>query len=447
MSRFSHLTAALAFCICCGLAPAQMQWGAIGQWPPSTSTVATMDRDRDRLVAVRMSGLTGVTVSEFDGQSGAVPTTSPLAQISPMMLCYDEARRESVVLGSHGLTGVVGTWTWKGQKWTLVSTQIPTVLNIMASTFHRGRQKVMAIAGIAGSTLPIDLWEWDGSTWSVVSVGQSLPTGVNFQALAYDEARDRLVTCCAQSQNSSGAVFLPYTWEWDAQSGWQIVDRSSPALSSPMLVYDEARKTLVLWAYLVTSPSSSSEGWERMGKGSWVRKPNPPERVLFSIYDPIRQRILSLSWTVAFRFYQPVYPAGLTTFSPGCPGFSGTPTITQKATHTGAWIGDTLQVTVDPVPTAFAGLFLGFSNTTYQGIPLPIDLGPIGMPNCSLHVAPEAFLLCTGTGTSCNASLAVPDSNALRGAAFYLQAVVPAPTVNPGGLVMSDAVVVTVGSR
>ncbi len=437
MSKCSFLKFVLGIVAPCQSAAAQMQWVPLGPLPPSHAVwPMAFDVARDRLVCLRSSP-GGYGVSEYNGQAWANSSALPLALFGIYGMCYDEGRGETLLCG-----GLSDVWTWSGTKWSLASTQFPSPAFVSALAYHRGRQSVMALATMVSGGQH-ELWEWNGSGWAVVAGGQPLPTGQLFEALAYDSSRDRLVSCCGFTQNASGVTVLPHTWEWEAGSGWKIVNSSSPLRTVAGLAFDEAREVMVLTVN--TGSLQPYECWERVGSGAWVQRGLTPGRFHGLHYDPIRRRMLAFENTG--YSYQPIYPAGLTTFAPGCPGPLGIPTIALTAPHTGAWIGGTLQVRVDHAPNPVAGLLLGFSNTSYQGLALPIDLGPIGMSGCSLRVAPENFLLCSGTAAFADCSIPVPNANGLRGVNFYLQAAVPAPTTNPARLVTSDAVVGTIGSR
>lgn len=437
MSKCSFLKFVLPIVLAHGVVPAQMQWVSLGPQPVGQlAAPMAFDLARDRLVALR-STPGGMGVAEYDGLTWVAVAASPAPIAGISTMGYDEARRETVLLA-----GVAESWSWNGSKWSLASTQFPSPAVISALVYHRGRQKLVALARLLPS-IQNELWEWNGSGWAVVAGGQPLPTGQLFEALAYDSSRDRLVSCCGFTQNASGVTVLPHTWEWEAGSGWKIVNSSSPLRTVAGLAFDEAREVMVLTVN--TGSLQPYECWERVGSGAWVQRGLTPGRFHGLHYDSIRRRMLAFENTG--YSYQPIYPAGLTTFAPGCPGPLGIPTIALTAPHTGAWIGGTLQVRVDHAPNPVAGLLLGFSNTSYQGLALPIDLGPIGMSGCSLRVAPETFLLCTGTAAFADCSIPVPNANGLRGVNFYLQAVVPAPTTNSARLVTSDAVVGTIGSR
>lgn len=428
----------------------QAQWAAIGSPAPGAyidSLVA--DRSSGRLIALR-PGLTTSDVLEYDGQAWvAHPAVMPtMAGFAGM--CYDEARRETLI----PFRFPYALFVWNGEKAILRSTQLPAQLAIISMAFHRRRGTVMALAGFGQPTTSMVLWEWDGTNWSVVATPQPLPIGAFFENLTYDPTRIRLVAYGPYAPDpifTSQFAYRPWTFEWDEQTGWEQVSSAGPVLIAPKLVHDEARDVIVM-TYPGGSNGAPPQCWERRGKGAWVQKPAPTRWLYSPVYDSQRRRVVAIggfqaSTAYELLAYQPVHPAPFTTFAPGCPGPLGTAAITLSAPHTAAWIGDALQVTVSRLPGAFAGLFLGYSNTTASGTPLPLDLGPVGMPSCSLRVSPDAMWLCSGEGTQCTASIAVPNSTALLDRDVYLQAVVPAPTTNAAGLVVSDAAVARVGSR
>ena len=79
-----------------------------------------------------------------------------------------------------------------------------------------------------------------------------------------------------------------------------------------------------------------------------------------------------------------------------------------------------------------------FSNTNYNGLPLPLPLDAIGMPTCTLLAAPELLDLVVGTQTA-TWSVALPATASLAGLEFFNQAFSLDPATNSLGLVASNA--------
>lgn len=89
-----------------------------------------------------------------------------------------------------------------------------------------------------------------------------------------------------------------------------------------------------------------------------------------------------------------------------------------------------------PVAVLFGGNF-----DSAAGLPLPIDLAPLGAPGCSLQLDP--LLALVGIADSGGAArLEVPVATAPGGAFYGAQAVALQPGVNPLGAVTSNAAVV-----
>jgi hypothetical protein len=91
-----------------------------------------------------------------------------------------------------------------------------------------------------------------------------------------------------------------------------------------------------------------------------------------------------------------------------------------------------------------AVLMIGVSATSWQGIALPFNLGPLGAPGCALLTGPVITMPgTTDSGGGTKAKLPLPYDPVLVGAVLQQQWLVSAPSLNPLGLVFSDAVAST----
>jgi hypothetical protein len=105
-----------------------------------------------------------------------------------------------------------------------------------------------------------------------------------------------------------------------------------------------------------------------------------------------------------------------------------------------------MTVRVELLPLSVAVMISGFSNVSWATVPLPLDLTPLGLTNCSLRVSLDANEALIGALGSATYSLAIPATAALAGFILHQQAVVLDPAAgNPPGLVMSDAATAVVG--
>jgi len=129
-------------------------------------------------------------------------------------------------------------------------------------------------------------------------------------------------------------------------------------------------------------------------------------------------------------------------FGAGCAGSSGVPEL---GTHTQPRIGNPLHthVSLPPASHVLALTLLGASRTEYGPLPLPFDLGVLGMPGCMLAVSADILLLHNIDGFS--PGLMVPNIPAFYQSEFYVQGMVLEPTANALGLIWSRGLRCVVG--
>jgi hypothetical protein len=144
-------------------------------------------------------------------------------------------------------------------------------------------------------------------------------------------------------------------------------------------------------------------------------------------------------WNIYTTAWQDASPtATFTTFGSGCAGTNGVPTLAAAAGSRPA-LGSTFTVEAGNLPYGIALLMIGLSNVqTGAGIPLPIDLGFLGMPGCPLLVDPEINAPLIGIGNSASWNWPLPPQASLFGIHVYLQAFSLDPTANAFGFVASN---------
>ncbi len=179
-------------------------------------------------------------------QQGAPPRTF-------MAICYDSARRETVVFGGMfpggggggGGTPLNETWSWDGILWRQQHPGgSPSARFGSAMAFDAVRQEAVLFGGLDQTNIPMgDTWIWDGSTWTQRNPVSS-PPPMLAHAMVYDAARDEVVLF----GGVGGPTPHNMTWVWDG-STWT---RRFPANSPPLrcfhaMVYDTARQETVLF--------------------------------------------------------------------------------------------------------------------------------------------------------------------------------------------------------
>ncbi|MEM7203538.1 MAG: trypsin-like peptidase domain-containing protein [Planctomycetota bacterium] len=132
----------------------------------------------------------------------------------------------------------------------------------------------------------------------------------------------------------------------------------------------------------------------------------------------------------------PPESALLWTSGEGCPGSTG---HAPELLGLGA-LGDSLHVQLDRAPSSGAAwLMVGRRADAVGTAALPLDLGALGMPGCTLRLAPDAWLPAqTNVDGAAAVSLDLPGTPTLVGERLLVQWLVHDPAANAAGLTLSD---------
>lgn len=124
-------------------------------------------------------------------------------------------------------------------------------------------------------------------------------------------------------------------------------------------------------------------------------------------------------------------------FGAACAGSAGNPTLSSTSTPR---LGSTFTAQVAPLGSSPAALgMLGFSNTEFGVIPLPLDLTGLGMNGCSLYVSIDVSQPLLNTSGSATWQLPIPNQTDLLGLHLYQQCLVLDASANSFGAVFSNA--------
>jgi hypothetical protein len=425
------------------------------------------DSLRDVMVVYGGRGIPTTYLSdtwEFTGSNWVqrTPVNSP-GPVTGHSLVYDPIRARTVLFGGH--TGTVYspfTWEWDGTNWQLVLTAVnpnPSPRNYHATAWDSTRGVVVLFGGWNGTTAFNQTWEYNGATWLQRTLTAS-PPGRQNHGMCYDSARQRMVVF--GGWNPSG--YRNDTWEWDGtNAGW--VPRASVTVPTVrrghLMTYDAARgRSVVVGGHAGAGPNA--ETWEWDGNNWLLRAPivNPSARLVAgSAFDSTRRRMVMFggdNGVMAFPdtwAYAPVTPALFEPFGTGCAGPAGVPVMGSDPAawpDSLPWLGSTFAAQLSNLgtdPTHVPLRMLGVSNTTWGGVPLPFDLGVVGMPGCTLYTDPMDIEVLGNNGGVADWSLAIPATPALAGAEFFAQGFVLVAGWNPFGMVASNACRLQIGSR
>lgn len=133
----------------------------------------------------------------------------------------------------------------------------------------------------------------------------------------------------------------------------------------------------------------------------------------------------------------------------GCSGAGLSP---QMGTQGGALprLGMTVPIQVQGLPVATptpVACLVGVDDSMAYGLPLPLDLAPLGMPGCMQYLDPllEFTTVIASANGVATWNLFLPNVDPLLGFEFLVQSLVPAPGANPAGLLTSDLLRLRVG--
>lgn len=367
-------------------------------------------------------------------------------------ICYDATNDRVILVGGWvGNARFVSTWQWDGTDWSQLPS--PPVAFYRPTVFHDAlRNTVHAVEtdGRAWSGL-----SFDGSTWRPWAT-TGAPSRVVSAGL--DPRRDRVVALALEGSAGGESVAIH---EFDGTS-WQRVlggigrgslfgaatlvpDPTGDGLLIQPLDASSSARTVMHWdgaRLRVVLVESDYGNWRNQQSVCAVRVPRPG-MLLFGgqrgVFGPLDETWLLEGTDLA---------SAIDRFGTGCSGSRGVPSLHAIP---GSWpiLGRSLELRIDALPVSRLsppfGL-LGFTRDSVGGIPLPIDLAPIGMPGCSLLVSLEVDVALDNLGGYARWSLPIPFAPNLLGAEVYLQAFALDPGVNALGATMSNGLVVRLGT-
>jgi cysteine-rich repeat protein len=167
----------------------------------------------------------------------------------------------------------------------------------VAAAYDSRRDRVVMFSGATdlNNALTNKTWEWTGTLW-LDRATPSTPPPRYESAMAFDHARGRTVLFGGNAA-SLIPVEMADTWEWDGVAWYQIPVEGPPARTYHALVYDAARKRIVLFGGISLN-EPRNDTWEYDGKvWTQIQTPvSPPARYeMLASYDPKRGRVVIAS--------------------------------------------------------------------------------------------------------------------------------------------------------
>lgn len=288
-------------------------------------------------------------------------------------------------------------------------------------SYDSARARLVLFGGSDDAGPRNQTWESVAGTWTVRTPSANPPFTTAAQ-MAYDSAHQRTLLL---TQTQPGAEH----WEWDGNDWTQLTPATPPPFGP--LAYDALRERVVC-------NGDDGSVWEWDGFDWRSRGASPTQGRLD--YDANREQIVAVDRDGSVWYFGPTHAAGYTTFGSGCAGSSGVPAL--RGTRQ-PWVGEEFSIAFDSLP-AFPGIvWIGYSNSQWDGLPLPFDLSLIGIIGCQLYTGIESSFPIAGGSWS----FRIPNLGTLLGGRFYNQALVLDPGTNPFGAVVTNAGEATIGGK
>ena len=248
-----------------------------------------MAYDAHRQRTVLFGGGMGLTVFgdtwEWDGERWELraPRTSPKARTGHAMT-YDPIRQRVVLFGGAD----DGTWEWNGDDWETTSSIVsPPSSGFPAMAFDAERSRVILFTRTADKSRDDvgETWHWDGKAWERLAVDG--PTGFYRPVLVFDPLRAVVVAYDSTLRDDQ-------TWELDRRGRW-LRTRSSTSSTDRRAysagVFDERRGRVSVFG-----GSFKLDDLVEWNGATWTARmtaTRPPGRQSHAIvYDSARRRMV-----------------------------------------------------------------------------------------------------------------------------------------------------------
>ncbi|MBI5851751.1 MAG: hypothetical protein HZB39_12105 [Planctomycetes bacterium] len=375
----------------------------------------------------------------------------PLHSPSPRhnaMACFDETRGAVIMFGGQSdapYAPLGDTWEWDGVDWQLLASSGPSPRGQGQMAFDYANGWPVLFSGTDLFSAPLqDMWEFVNGTWRQ-RTPQLMPPPCTGAVFCADPRRREIVLQGGANNWAGGA--LGQCWIWNGSS-WSLAN-SRGTYDNSFAAYDAIRRRIVAFGGGVQSVGADT--WEWDGSVWTQRSPSqsPSSRGgSRPAFDTVSGRVLLFGGGSGNTYnnetweYLNLSPARYENYGHGCPGTNLQSPQLDIVDGSLPWIGEEWSLEVRDVPAApfnFVWGLVGTSRTTANGLPLPFDLGVIGMPGCPMLMnGEEATTLLTNVGGRAAWNIRFPFDLQLIGRSYYLQAVVLDPLANALGVTVSN---------
>ena len=165
------------------------------------------------------------------------------------------------------------TWTWTGIRWVQrFPATVPAARSSHVMVYDNTRSRIVMFGGKSGKAELADTWMYRDNNWTDITPSTS-PGKRILAGAAYDSVRDRIVlfggTETTIEGNKTTQKSLTDTWEFDGVS-WRRISETGPAVSKPVLVYDQERNQVLMLG--INDKQESLMYTYDAAAGTWAQK-------------------------------------------------------------------------------------------------------------------------------------------------------------------------------
>jgi hypothetical protein len=451
----SILFSALAICCAGVILPAQgSAWTqrASVTTPTGSNQNASLAFDAARGVCVYcVSSSSQIATFDWNGTAWTSRGTTAVSSLGEFRFVYDVARAVHVGVSYNGSSLKTHEWNNATSAWVLRSVAFPVQRSGYSLAYDAGRSRVVLFGGRDPTYTLADTYEYDGVSWQLRSTGGTgAPRGRGDDLRQRAPARRALRR--ADGERTAQGLRRHLGVEWLLLGRGIRHHGAAGADDGRARVRPRARQ--VRAGRRVHGQRFGAEGNLGTEHGQLVGDTTSTQPYAFDMpamtYDPLRGRVVlcgvrsgtsnsaSECWERAVvASSQPQWTA----FGTGCAGSAGVPTLAPGLGQLPS-LGKPFTVQVGNVPFGPLRLtygMLGASNAAWSGVPLPFDLGLLGMPGCTLYTGAEIVTPLTATGGVASWTMTLPYDIGLIGARAYQQALIVDPGTNLLGMIVSNA--------
>ncbi|MCA8976086.1 MAG: hypothetical protein KDC98_15295 [Planctomycetes bacterium] len=388
-----------------------------------------------------------------------VPVVGNLPPRGAFGFAYDAVRQQLVAFGGRSPALLDDTWIWSGASWTQMPSPVrPSPRQQPGMAFDTVNGGVLLFGGETATGVVNDTWLWNGAAWTSLAPATS-PSPRTDPPMACDPGRGVIVLHGGLGPQQQA---LADTWEWNGTT-WQnrVIAQGPVRQARSGIAFDPVRSVVVFCERRDRPVFSSWWGvaatWDWDGT-AWLAHPESPVSIPMRgmptdafAYDP-RVQLCVLAETASGRCLEFGGVQSLPVLNPlggGC--WTGRePRLLIGRPYLGS--DEPIQVRSASLPSGPNPAFIlaGLSHTTWNGLPLPLNLTGFGAPACWLQVAVDAV---TFVGMLQSAQLSSAywwqtcNCPQLLGVRISLQPVMWIPSINPAGWVLGDGLEVVPGLR